>query len=347
MDRRKNSGVAQNPERNKTMTTMKATSPNTIAEQAVCISITRGVLGNSKKVSQSHISERSAALAAGVVGAVAEEWNGTPVEVDADKNLLRVTKQLLDSPELEAIKSLDREVTTYINSRCLPSMFRGGVFLVPYAFLDEVNSKLMDFQVKREHLVEAFIKAYPQRCEEIGIRLKGIHNPTDYPAVAVVRSKFYFDWRCFEIGLPGKMKTVSAEIYEQERKKAEAHWTEAAVEIQAVLRLAMKDLVDHMINLLTTEEGGKQKAVRKSVLPNLNDFLDTFKARNIAGDEQLEKLVDEARKIIQGVDDGALKHSDSARTSITAGFSVIKSKLDKMVVDKPSRKITFASEDAA
>src|SRR5579864_3568077 len=104
------------------MTTMKASVP-TIAEQAVCISITRGVLGNSKKVSRAQISERAVVPE----GASAELWDGTPVEVDADKKLLRVTKQLLDSPELEAIKALDREVTAYINSRCLPSMFRGGV----------------------------------------------------------------------------------------------------------------------------------------------------------------------------------------------------------------------------
>ena len=324
------------------MTIVKATSPTNITDLAVCISIVRGVLGNSKKVSRSQISERQTLTE----GATAEAWDDTPVEVDADKKLLRVTKQLLDSPELEAIKSLDREVTAYINSRCSPSMFRGGVFLVAYALLDEVNSRLLDFQVKREHLVKAFLAAYPRQCEEIAKRLKSVHNPADYPPVSVVASKFYFDWQVFEIGLPGKIKTVSAEIYEQERKKAEAHWTEAAIEIQSVLRLAMKELVDHMVNRLEAKDDGKQKTISKSMLPNLNDFLDTFRARNIANDGELQKLVEDARQLLKDVDVGALRNSDATRNKIQTGFATIKTKLDAMVVDKPTRKITFA-EDAA
>ena len=48
------------------------------------------VLGNSRKVSSAQ------------------------VEVDADKNLIRVPKTLLDSPELQAIRRLDGELRYYL-----------------------------------------------------------------------------------------------------------------------------------------------------------------------------------------------------------------------------------------
>ena len=42
------------------------------------------------------------------------------VECDTDKDLLRVSKKLLDSPELEAIRSLDGEIRRYVYYTCKP-----------------------------------------------------------------------------------------------------------------------------------------------------------------------------------------------------------------------------------
>jgi hypothetical protein len=58
----------------------------TMMDNAVCVAVTIGRLGNSRKISSSQ------------------------VEVDADKDLIRVGKTLLDSPELRDVQSFDGQI---------------------------------------------------------------------------------------------------------------------------------------------------------------------------------------------------------------------------------------------
>ena len=71
-------------------------SDNELAKQTVFIKLHLGLLGNSRKVSSSR------------------------VEVDADKALIRVSKTLLDSPELQAIRTLDGDIRHFLYDMCLP-----------------------------------------------------------------------------------------------------------------------------------------------------------------------------------------------------------------------------------
>ena len=78
-------------------------SDNELAKQTVFIKVHLGLLGNTRKVSPSQ------------------------VEVDADKALIRVSKTLLDSPELQAIRTLDGDVRHFLYDMCLP--FDVGIHL--------------------------------------------------------------------------------------------------------------------------------------------------------------------------------------------------------------------------
>jgi len=50
------------------------------------------------------------------------------VEVDADKSMLHVAKDILDSEELRAIVSYDQETTTWFRRRCtLAEWVRGYI----------------------------------------------------------------------------------------------------------------------------------------------------------------------------------------------------------------------------
>ena len=84
-----------------TLPILEIQEPGTdLARKTVFIKLHLGLLGNSRKVSSSQ------------------------VEVDADKELIRVAKTLLDSPELQAIRTLDGERPP-LPLRHLPAV-RGG-----------------------------------------------------------------------------------------------------------------------------------------------------------------------------------------------------------------------------
>lgn len=117
-----------------------------LAQKTVCVKVHLGLLGNTRKVGASNI------------------------EVDADKELIRVTKVLIDSDELRMIRRLDGELRRYLNDTCLP--FEAGIHLLPLPLLETVDEKLQQFEQKRRDLVESFLLAYPGLCQQAAARLR-------------------------------------------------------------------------------------------------------------------------------------------------------------------------------
>src|SRR2546422_6670647 len=102
-----------------------------LAKKTVCIKMRLSTMGNTRKVSTSQI------------------------EADADKDLLRVSKHLLDSAELKAIGRFDGEIRRFLYNICLP--FEIGIHLLPIAALQHVEQRLRQFATDREQLVKAFL----------------------------------------------------------------------------------------------------------------------------------------------------------------------------------------------
>ncbi|MGA9055177.1 MAG: hypothetical protein WB763_01565 [Terriglobia bacterium] len=137
-----------------------------LARKTVFIKLHLGLLGNSRKVSSSQVA------------------------VDADKALIRVSKTLLDSPELQAIRTLDGDIRHFLYDMCLP--FEVGIHLLPLGLVETVDERLHEFKDRRGELVESFLSAYPRLCQEAAGRLRTLYNPADYPPVDEVRSHFTF-----------------------------------------------------------------------------------------------------------------------------------------------------------
>src|ERR1051326_4764095 len=121
-----------------------------LAKKTVCIKVRLSTMGNTRKVSTAQI------------------------EADADKDLLRVSKQLMDSEELKAIRRFDGEIRRYLYNICLP--FEIGIHLLPIAALETVEQHLREFAEGRGRLVGAFLAAYPSLCQEASKRLRGLYN---------------------------------------------------------------------------------------------------------------------------------------------------------------------------
>jgi hypothetical protein len=115
-------------------------SDNELAKQTVFIKLHLGLLGNSRKVKTSQVA------------------------VDADKALIRVSKTLLDSPELQAIRILDGDIRHFLYGVCLP--FEVGIHLLPLGLVETVDERLHEFKYKRGELVGSFLSAYPRLCQE-------------------------------------------------------------------------------------------------------------------------------------------------------------------------------------
>lgn len=315
-----------------TTTTAPAVSPAILADidnkpdsrriwdRAVCINISFERFGTTKKV------------------------NGALVEVDADKELIRTSKTLLQCDQLKAICQLDTSARGYLKSRCLPSPFRSGIYLLPVDLLQEVEYRLRAFKTEREGLVSEFAAAYELLVEDARTRLRALFDDSDYPSTDALARSFGMSWNYVTFGVPGQLRRISKELFARESAKAAAQWTEALSDVQRLLRVSMTELVDHMVDRLTPDKRGKRKVFRDSIVGNVRDFLSVFDARNITDDTELRALVERARGLLTNVNAADLRKSNDVRSAVRDGFAAIRDQLDTMVTDRPIRPITFEDE---
>jgi hypothetical protein len=285
-----------------------------LSQTTVCLRVHLGTLGNSRKV------------------------NAERVIVDADKQLIRVSKKLLDAEELKNISRLDRELRSYLDEICLP--FEVGIHLLPFAFIEPVDAKLQEMQERRAGLVETFLRAYPDLCRQIALRLRKLYRPADYPPADYVRSKFTFSWCYLSFGVPGQLKEISSRIFVSEREKA----AQAFVDIQQALRTALAELVEHLRERLAVDEDGKPKQLRQPAVQKVKDFLNTFDLRNVTDDQALADQVQKARDLLNGVDAEVIRNTETMRNRIRVGMSEVGAQLDTMIIDRPTRKFRFPVE---
>ncbi len=254
-----------------------------VTKRGACLFYTFSTFGNSKKVNMSQIDIKN---------------HQGELDQKVNKSQLRASKSLLESPQLEAIRSFDRQIAKYLDTISLP--FDKSIVMVPLVLSPEVDQKLKDFAVRREALVQEFLNAYPAACQKAAAELSSVYNPRDYPPVSEIAKKFGFTWRFMSFSTPESLREVSPELYEAEKQKAAEQMREATQEMQMVLRESFAQLVEHMSERLKYDENGKPLAFHATTLSKLTEFLGNFDFRNLTDDKSLAEVVEKARGLMTG-----------------------------------------------
>lgn len=271
--------------------------------------------------------------------------NSNAVEVDADRDSITVSKTLLDSPEFSAVLSVDTKIRQWLYRRCLPSMFRKGMYLLPITKLEEADETLLGFQAERLLAVEKVITAYPTIKENDKVKLRSLWDESDYVSVDKLRAAFSFNYRFVSFATPGKLANISKALFEREKEKL-AKSIEGAREVaQQIVRAEMAQVVDHLLERLTGQgDNGKKKTFKAPSVENVRSFLDGFSDRNLADDKALEELVNQARRALENINAKDLRKDEDLRANVTKNFADIRATLDTMIVDRPARQISFDEE---
>lgn len=283
-------------------------------DQTVCVSLTLNRIGTRRKVST------------------------TQVEVNTDKKMLHVSKEIFRSEEFKRITSLDAEIRGFLAETTLPAtqLFRGGVYLIPIPLVAMVDARLEDYRAERQRRVDAFLAAYPQLIESAREHLKDLYNPNDYPPIEQVRAEFGMSTQYMSLGVPEVLEGISKSIFKRESAAAAAKVASAAEEIKAAMRDSLKQLVDHMVERLTPKDGETEgpKKFHYTLVTNLQQYLDVFDAKNITGDTELAELVGQCRALLNGVDPKKLRENGDVREYVKGGFEKIQGQLGSMVVEQ-------------
>ncbi len=293
-----------------------------ILEKTVCVVVGFKMPGNQRSVPKSAIT------------------------VSADKEMLSVSKKLWDSKELAEVFKVPTRVREFLKSRCLPSLFKEGIYLLPFELVTEVEAKLKEFQVEFALKIDAFILVYDVATTQAMVRLNKLADTMDYPPKAQLLQKFGFTWHYVTFATPEKLKAVNKEIFENQKQKMETSVQEATDEIRKILRQTMLTFVNDMVSRLKPGEDGKKKIIKPSkMLQSLTDFLQTFDVRNITDDDDLRRIKDQAAALLKGVDAENLCSQETVREKVCQGFEELQKQMEPLIGTAGKRAFIFGDDD--
>ena len=249
---------------------------------------------------------------------------------------LKGRKVLIDPEYLSAIKASAQKGRCLIKRRALPFPMP-GLNLVPKDSIIDIENQLDDTKHEFNANVRLFLRNYAQARHEAQEALGSLFDPLDYPIDP--SSKFNFAWQYIQLSMPGQHQVLSPKLYEREREKFQNLIEETREQAIAALRTEFAELVSHLTDRLGTNGNEKPKILRSSVLENLNEFLDGFNARNLFQDNELQRLVENTRSLVNGIDAELLRDNQALRESIRHDMEQVRVEVDQAITDLPRRRI--------
>ncbi len=287
-----------------------------IAEKAVFLSLHFHRFGNRRKVAS------------------------TEIEVDAEKQRVKVSKVLLDSNELKAIEHLDAEINDYVISRCLP--YDKSLHVLPLGLVEEIEETLERFVKQRQELIETATERYPELLDAARGPLGALFNRRDYPSQVEFQRRFRVTWNYVSLSTPGKLAEISPRLFSEERRKISERMEESYTEWRDLLRIAMADMVKRLCESLQPDAAGKVRKLTDSSVNRLKEFLSTFSFRNITNDQELEQISDQLKAIVGGITPDKLRESENMKAMIGEKLSQAAATLE--VMTQGIRKIRSEEE---
>lgn len=272
-----------------------------------------------------------------------EEGVALDPSAGADPAMVRSNKLLLDPRSLRPIQQVDATIRKWIAMRAVPvSFLRGGMSLLPLAFVPDLDTEWTDFSARRGILVREFLDQYPSLRDHASVTLGALWNAQDYPESADLEEAFSAEIKYLALDVPAALETVSAHTFRAQRELADRQWRDAEQEIRQALRESLLGLISHMRGQLSPREDGRQRRIATTMLDHVHEFLNTFSHRNLTDDRQLADLVDQARQVLTGVHTDDLRQHADVRGVIREDLSAIETSLTEMVETAPRRRFDLS-----
>jgi hypothetical protein len=256
----------------------------------------------------------------------------------AEGDCLSAAKKLLDTrhPAYRSVTAVRGRIVSYWRGMTLPYP-EPGVRLIRQ---DEVAGFDRRMGAMREELAEAveeLDRRYDQLRSAARERLGRLYDPGDYPPG--LKDLFGVAWDFPATEPPEYLLRLKPELYEQERARVAARFEEAVKLAEQAFTDELSELVEHLSERLSGSGDGKPKVFRDSAVQNLGEFFDRFRRLSVGSGEQLDELVERARRVVSGVDPQELRDSQHLRHRVHEQLASLRQALAGLLVDKPRRRI--------
>lgn len=270
---------------------------------------------------------------------------GVKVKSKADQKMFTTTKMIIDSDAYRRITRLDTTIRRDIHKYDLPVSIGRGMALVPATAVLRLTALMDEYRSSRACLIDEFCQDYPERKEHAREQLKEEFRESEYPTLTEIRESFKFDFQFITFGLPEHLNLIDPNLAAREREKMAEKMKAIGEEVQMKLREKLHELNTHLLDRLTGTSNGKPKKLVPSAITKLMQYVNEFEGMNVSNDQELEKLVTQLRNTLQGVTPKSLKKDLNYRGIIRTSLESVKTQLDNLMVDRPTRRILSSDDD--
>ena len=256
----------------------------------------------------------------------------------AEGKFLSAGKKLLDTshPAFKAVTAIRSSAITYWKLSSLPFP-EPGIRLIRQATVDEFHAKMISFRQQLADAVGQLSEQYGELRIVARERLGDLFDSGDYPAT--LEGQFDIEHDFPNVDPPSYLRQLSPELYQQECRRMQSRFNEAVQLAEQAFIDELARLVEHLSERLSGTSDGKPKVFRDTAVTNLTEFFERFRQLNVRSNADLDDLVGNAQRIVQGIEPQRLRDSVSLRQHVSSQMAVVQAGLDQLLVDRPRRNI--------
>lgn len=214
-------------------------------------------------------------------------------EMGQNPNIFKY-KKIFGSKDYDEIRKIIQKLKVELAASAIAWPKISTLFVVPAGISDRVQLTLDYYQNNWEEAVEKFLNNYESIVEKDRERLQDEFNEKDYPVLEVIERKFQYGYLYTKVALPDEAAT-------EVRNKIEKTWRTTQEMLAGVLYKGFEEIIQTIRKACDTS-GDRISPLRAKTWERLQDFISTFEARNITNDEELSKMVEKVRTLVEGID---------------------------------------------
>jgi hypothetical protein len=306
-----------------------------VAQRTMALAVKHTAFGNTRQADTEHVN-----------------IDKTEAGGETDKGMVTVMKDLIDSPELEAITKFDSETGGILRHLGHASRLQHrGMYTIATGMVPKLQAIMKERELQRSELVSKAVEMYPQRVAEASAKLGVIHDPNDYITQTQFADKFSFTWQWIKVVVPTTLRDIDPALYEAEDAKQEALNQKLAEEMRLAAREAVANMVKWLRTSLEPTEDGKRRRFYANSVLGLQEQLDLFKMRDTTEDNELARLVEQAKGIIGDANPDDFRDKspagDAYRERIREEMAKLEGALEPLVETVRTRKILIERNTVA
>ena len=262
-----------------------------------------------------------------------------------DGSLFKASKQIIDSkhPQMRSLSKVKSQTINAWKQFSLPYV-ENGVRLMPRGYIPEFESNMRVYRRQLGVAVEELGGVYQSLLDGARERLGRFFNLRDYPED--LAGLFDIAWGYPSFEPPSYLMSLDQGLYRREQRRVTAQFDKAVALAETAFTEEFARLVSHLTERLGDSQDGEKKVFRDSALSNLREFFNRFQNLGLKSDQQLEDLVNQAQRLVRGINPQELRDISNLRKHIATGLSEVQNELAGMIVARPKRRIIRAAVEA-